>query len=129
MTSPRAGIALRPELARSGLFNSMMGKFLRKIGRDKQREQHKKSVYIGKEEVWERIWFVARVKGREGFRVRDVNWGFYGQKDLGRGARGAERRLRVEIREGLDIGNLLLFFSAFTEGVAIPENVRVRCAI
>jgi hypothetical protein len=48
---------------------------------------------------------------------------------LGRGARGAERRLRVEIREGLDIGNLLLFFSAFTEGVAIPENVRVRCAI
>jgi hypothetical protein len=30
---PRAGIAMRPELARSGLFNSMTGKFLGKIGR------------------------------------------------------------------------------------------------
>jgi hypothetical protein len=47
------------------------------------------------------------IVGREGFRVSDVNWGFCGQKDLGRGARGAERRLRVEIREGLDIGNFL----------------------
>jgi hypothetical protein len=80
---------------------------------------------MGKEEVWERIWFVGRVEGREGFRVRDINWCFYGQKDLGRGARGAERRLRAEIREGLDIGNLLSFSSAFTEGVEIPENVRV----
>jgi hypothetical protein len=107
----------------------MTGKFLRKTGRDKQRKQHKKSAYMGKEEVWERIWFVGRVEGREGFRVRNVNWGFYGQKDLGRGARGAERRLRGEVREGLDIGNLLLFFSAFTEGVEIPETVRVECAI
>jgi hypothetical protein len=47
---------------------------------------------------------------------------------LGRRARGAERRFRVEIREGLDIGNLLSFSSAFT-GVEIPENVRVECAI
>jgi hypothetical protein len=107
----------------------MTGKSFRKIGRDKQCRQHKKSAYMGKEEVWEKIWFVGRVKGREGFRVNNVNWGFYGQKDLGRGARGAERRLRVEIREGLDIGNLLLFFSAFTEGVEIPENVWVECAI
>jgi hypothetical protein len=84
---------------------------------------------MGKEEVRERISFVGRVEGREGFRVRDVNWGFYGQKDLGRGARGAERRLRVEIREGLDIRNLLSFSSVFTEGIAIPENVRVECAI
>jgi hypothetical protein len=37
---------------------------------------------MGKEEVWERIWFVGRVEGREGFRVRDINWGFDGQKDL-----------------------------------------------
>jgi hypothetical protein len=29
----------------------MMGKSLRKLGRDKQPEQHKKSAYIGKEEV------------------------------------------------------------------------------
>jgi hypothetical protein len=36
----------------------MIGKSLRKIGRDKQREQHKKSAYIWKEEVRERIWFV-----------------------------------------------------------------------
>jgi hypothetical protein len=33
----------------------MMGKSLRKIGRDKQCEQCKKSAYMGKEEVWERI--------------------------------------------------------------------------
>jgi hypothetical protein len=78
---------------------------------------------MGKEEVWERIWFVGRVEGREGFRLRDVNWSFYGQKDLDRGARGAERRLRAEVREGLDIGDLLLCFHAFTEDVEIPENV------
>jgi hypothetical protein len=51
---------------------------------------------MGKEEVWERIWFVVSVKGKEGFRVRDISWGFYGQKNLGRGARGAERRLRAK---------------------------------
>jgi hypothetical protein len=49
---------MRPELAGSGLFNSMTGKFRRKIGRDKQREQHKKSAYIGKDEVLERIWLI-----------------------------------------------------------------------
>jgi hypothetical protein len=71
---------------------------------------------------------LAGSKEEKVFRVKDVNWGFYGQKDLGRGARGAERRLRAEKREGLDIGNFLLLFSAFT-GVEIPENVRVECAI
>jgi hypothetical protein len=55
MSSPRAGITLRPELARSGLFNSMTGKSLGKIGRDRQHEQCKKSAYMGKEEVQERI--------------------------------------------------------------------------
>jgi hypothetical protein len=45
---------MRPELARSGWFNTMMGKSLRKIGRDRQHEQHRKSAYMGKEEVWER---------------------------------------------------------------------------
>jgi hypothetical protein len=120
---------MRPELARIGLFNSMTSfKSFRKTGRDKQCEQHKKPAYMRKEEAWERIWFVGRVKGREGFRVRDVNWDFYGQKDLGRGARGAERGLRAEIREGLDIGNLPLFSSVFT-GVEIPENFSVECAI
>jgi hypothetical protein len=84
---------------------------------------------MGKEEVWERIWFVGRVKGREGFRVRHFNWGFYGQKDLSRGASGEERRLRAEIREGPDVGNLLSFYTAFTEGVEIPETVMVECAI
>jgi hypothetical protein len=38
------------------------------------------SAYMGKEEVWERIWFVGRVEGREGFRVRDVNWGFMARR-------------------------------------------------
>jgi hypothetical protein len=41
MSSPRAGITFRPELARSGWLDTMMGKSLRKIGRDKQGEQHK----------------------------------------------------------------------------------------
>jgi hypothetical protein len=36
----------------------MTGKSLRKIGRDRQHEQHKKSTYMGKEEVQERIWFI-----------------------------------------------------------------------
>jgi hypothetical protein len=45
-----------------------------------------------------------------------------------RGARGAERRLRAEKREGLDIGNFLSFSSVFTEGIEIPQNVRVECA-
>jgi hypothetical protein len=84
---------------------------------------------MGTEEVWERIWFVGRVEGREGFRVRDVSWGFYGQKNLGRGARGVERRLKLEIREGLDIGRLPPLSSAFTEVIEIIENDRVECAI
>jgi hypothetical protein len=36
MKSLRAGIALRPELSRSGWLDTMMGKSLRKIGRDMQ---------------------------------------------------------------------------------------------
>jgi hypothetical protein len=36
----------------------MTGKFLRKIERGRQHEQHKKSVYMGKEEVWERNWLI-----------------------------------------------------------------------
>jgi hypothetical protein len=58
MSSPRAGIALRPELARSGLFNSMTGKSFRKIGGDRYGKQCKKSVYMGKEKVWERNWLI-----------------------------------------------------------------------
>jgi hypothetical protein len=58
---PRAGISMRPELARSGWLDTMMGKSLRKIGRDRQHEQHKKPAYMGKEEVLERIWLVYRL--------------------------------------------------------------------
>jgi hypothetical protein len=58
MSSPRARTALRPELARSGWLDTMTGKSLRKIARDRQGEQRKKSTYMGKEEVRERIWFV-----------------------------------------------------------------------
>jgi hypothetical protein len=36
----------------------MTGKSLRKIGRDRQGKQCKKSAYMGKEEVRERIWLV-----------------------------------------------------------------------
>jgi hypothetical protein len=39
-------------------LNSMMRNFLRKTGRDRHHEQLKKSVCMGKEEVWERIWFI-----------------------------------------------------------------------
>jgi hypothetical protein len=45
---------MRPELARSGWFNTMAGKFLRKLGRDRHGKQCKKSAFMGKEEVWER---------------------------------------------------------------------------
>jgi hypothetical protein len=38
---------MRPELVRSGWFNTMIGKSLRKIGRDRHGKQHKKSVYMG----------------------------------------------------------------------------------
>jgi hypothetical protein len=48
---------------------------------------------------------------------------------LGRGARGTERRLRVEVREGLDIGDFFLLSSAFTEVIEIPENIRIKHAI
>jgi hypothetical protein len=58
MSSPRAGIALRPELARSGLFNSMTEKSLRKKGRDRHGKQCKKSACVGKEEVQEKNWLV-----------------------------------------------------------------------
>jgi hypothetical protein len=57
-------------------------------------------------------WRLIRIERRERVRVREGSWGFCSQKDLGRGARGAERRLRAEIREGLDIGNLLSLSSA-----------------
>jgi hypothetical protein len=72
---------------------------------------------------------ISRIERRESIRVREGSWGFYSQKDLGRGARGAERRLTAEIREGLDLGNLLPFSSVFAEVIEIPENVRVECAI
>jgi hypothetical protein len=72
---------------------------------------------------------ISRVKRRESVRVREGSWGSCSQKDLGRGARGRERRFRAQVREGLDIGNLLPFSSAFTEVIEIPENVWVECAI
>jgi hypothetical protein len=55
LSSPRAGITGRPELARSGWLDTIMGKSLRKIGRDRQGKQLKKSAYMGREEVLERI--------------------------------------------------------------------------
>jgi hypothetical protein len=58
MSSPRAGITVRPELARSGWCGTMTEKSSRKIGRDRQPEQCKKSACMGKEEVLERIWLV-----------------------------------------------------------------------
>jgi hypothetical protein len=36
----------------------MMGKFLRKIGRDRHGKQCKKSAYMGMEEVQERNWLI-----------------------------------------------------------------------
>jgi hypothetical protein len=48
MISPRAKIALRPELARSGWLDTMKAKSLRKIGRDRQGKQHKEVCLHGK---------------------------------------------------------------------------------
>jgi hypothetical protein len=39
----------------------MMGRSLRKIGRDRQGEQLKKSAYMEKEEVQEKIWFIYKL--------------------------------------------------------------------
>jgi hypothetical protein len=36
----------------------MMGKSLRKIGRDRQGKKCKKSAYMGKKEVRKRIWLI-----------------------------------------------------------------------
>jgi hypothetical protein len=72
---------------------------------------------------------ISGIKRRENIGVREGSWGLCSQKDLGRGARGTERRFRVEVREGLDIGDLLPLSSAFTEVKEIPENVRVGCAV
>jgi hypothetical protein len=66
---------------------------------------------------------ISRIERRESVGVREGSWGLFSQKDLGRGARGTERRFRVEVREGLDIGNLLPFSSAFAAVIDIPENV------
>jgi hypothetical protein len=58
--------------------------------------------------------------------------GFLWPEGFGQGSKRCRERpghKRAEIREGLDVGNLLSFYSAFTEGVEIPENVRVKCAI
>jgi hypothetical protein len=41
---------------------------------------------------------ISRIEGRESVRVKEGNWGFCSQKDLGRGARGAER-FKAEIRK------------------------------
>jgi hypothetical protein len=71
---------------------------------------------------------ISGIERRESIGVREGSWGLCSQKDLGRGARGTERRFRVEVREGLDIGNLLPLSSAFAEVIEIPENVRVEHA-
>jgi hypothetical protein len=75
-----------------------------------------------------RCRFISGMERRESIRVREGSCSFCSQKDLGRGASGTERRFREEVREGLDIGNLLPFSSAFAEVIEIPENVRVECA-
>jgi hypothetical protein len=72
---------------------------------------------------------ISRVKRRESVRIREGSWGFCSQKDLGRGARVTERKFRVEVREGLDIGKLLPLSSVLADVIEIPENVRVEHAI
>jgi hypothetical protein len=52
---------MRPELARSGWHGTMMGKSLRKIGRDRHDKQCKKSVYMGTMEVREMIWLILKM--------------------------------------------------------------------
>jgi hypothetical protein len=72
---------------------------------------------------------ISGIERRESFGVRKGSWGLCSHKDLGRGATGTERRFTTEVREGLNIGNLLSLSSAFTEVIEIPENVRVEHAV
>jgi hypothetical protein len=72
---------------------------------------------------------ISGIERRESVGVREGSWCLCSQNDLGKGARGTERRFIVEIREGLDIENLLSLSNVFTEVIAIPENVRVKRAI
>jgi hypothetical protein len=72
---------------------------------------------------------ISRIKRRESIGVRKGSWGLCSQKDPCRGSRGTERRFRAEVREGLDIGNLLPLSSAFLEVMEITENVRVERAV
>jgi hypothetical protein len=58
MSSSRARITLRPELARSSWLDPMTGKSLRKIGRDRQGKQRKEVCLQRKEEVQERFRLV-----------------------------------------------------------------------
>jgi hypothetical protein len=58
MSSPRARITLRPELARSSWLDTMMGKSLKKIEDTGSVSSARKSASMGKQEVWERFWLV-----------------------------------------------------------------------
>jgi hypothetical protein len=72
--------------------------------------------------------FISRIESRKSVRVREGSWGLCSQKDLGSGAKGTDRRFTAEVRESMDIGNLLPLSSAFAEVIEIPENIRVECA-
>jgi hypothetical protein len=53
--------------------------------------------------------FISGTKRRESIGVREGSWGLCSQKDLGREARGTERRFRADVREGLDLDIRKLF--------------------
>jgi hypothetical protein len=73
--------------------------------------------------------FISGIKRKESIGVREGSWDLCSQKNLSRGAQGTDRRFKAEVREGLDVGNLLPLSSAFAEVIEIPENVRVKRAI
>jgi hypothetical protein len=62
MSSPRTGIALRPESARSGCLDTMAGKSLRRQEETGSISSARKSAYMGRRRFrrvfgWFRCWF------------------------------------------------------------------------
>jgi hypothetical protein len=66
---------------------------------------------------------------RENIGFREGSWSLCSQKNLGMRARGTEGMFRAEVREDLELWNLLPLSSAFAGVIEIPENVSVECAI
>jgi hypothetical protein len=107
----------------------MTGKFLRKIGRDKQHEQHKKLAYMGKEEVGRDL--VCWQEMKEG-KVLESGMliGVLRPEGLEQGSKRCREKAYSgdKRRPGHRESPFTFQCSAFAEVTEIPENGRVECA-